>query len=94
MGARRWRPALVLASALCLSVCAVSPAMAQTESAADPDPVKVDLARQLVEATGGEAQAEQQMGLIFNMEKMVGGQFEDGLRRLKSVVEAPAQAAA
>jgi uncharacterized protein YndB with AHSA1/START domain len=34
------------------------------------------------------------MGLIFNMEKMVGGQFEDGLRRLKSVVEAPAQAAA
>jgi uncharacterized protein YndB with AHSA1/START domain len=34
------------------------------------------------------------MGLVFNMEKMVGGQFEDGLRRLKAAVEAPAQAAA
>jgi uncharacterized protein YndB with AHSA1/START domain len=34
------------------------------------------------------------MGLIFNMEKMVGGQFEDGLRRLKAAVEVPAQAAA
>lgn len=50
-----------------MSVCAASPAIAQTDGAPAPDPVKADLARQLVEATGGEAQAEQQMGLIFNI---------------------------
>lgn len=55
------------ASALSLLVCAAWPADAQTESASEADPVKVDLARQLVEATGGEAQAEQQMGLVFNV---------------------------
>lgn len=34
------------------------------------------------------------MGLVFNMEKMVGGQFETGLKQLKAAVEGPAQAAA
>ena len=46
------------------------------------------------QACGGNAVLHFIMGLIFNMEKMVGGQFEDGLRRLKSVVEGPVQAAA
>lgn len=46
------------------------------------------------QACGGNAVLHFIMGLIFNMEKMVGGQFEDGLQRLKSTVEGPLQAAA
>lgn len=46
------------------------------------------------QACGANAVLHFIMGLLFNMEKMVGGQFEDGLRRLKAVVEGPAQAAA
>jgi hypothetical protein len=34
------------------------------------------------------------MGLLFNMEKMVGAQFEQGLRQLKAAAEGPVQAAA
>jgi hypothetical protein len=59
--------ALIAACALSLSLGGALPARAQSDALSEPDPVKADLARQLVEATGGEQQAEQQMGLIFNI---------------------------
>jgi uncharacterized protein YndB with AHSA1/START domain len=46
------------------------------------------------QACAGNAVLRFIMGLIFNMEKMVGSQFEDGLQRLKSTAEGPVQAAA
>ena len=61
------RLALIVASAMAVALGPSPPARAQTDAAAELDSVKVDLARQLVEATGGEQQAEQQMELIFNI---------------------------
>jgi hypothetical protein len=50
-----------------ISMAIASGAWAQGAAAPPgPDPVKMDLARQLVEASGGEAQAEAQMKLVFN----------------------------
>jgi hypothetical protein len=65
-----------------MSMAVASGAWAQASApppSSGPDPVKMDLARQLVEASGGEAQAEAQMKLIFssmraNMAKALSGQ--------------------
>lgn len=87
------RLALIVASATIVALGPALPACAQTDAAAEPDPVKTDLARQLVEATGGEQQAEQQMELIFNiigknvdqaaagLDSRLAGAFLDGLKQ-------------
>ncbi len=85
--------ALIVVSAVIVAFGPVLPARAQSDAAAEPDPVKTDLARQLVEATGGEQQAEQQMELIFNiigknvdqaaagLDSRLAGAFLDGLKQ-------------
>jgi hypothetical protein len=72
------RLALILASACALAAgCGAGSVWAQSDAA--PDPVKVDLARQLVEATGGEKQADDQMELIFNIIERNVDQAANGL---------------
>ncbi len=72
------RLALILATATAVAMSGASwRAWAQTDGA--PDPVKVDLARQLVEATGGEKHADDQMALIFNIIERNADQAASGL---------------
>jgi len=86
------RAALIAAWAMTLGLGVTAPALAQTDGS-EPDPVKIDLARQLVEATGGEQQAEQQMALIFTiieknvdqaasgLDSRLAGAFLEGLKQ-------------
>ena len=67
---------ILAATAACLALSLASAGHAQTASAgaaAPVDPVRMQLARQIVEATGGEKTAEAQMRAVYaNMATMIG----------------------
>ena len=61
------RLAIILAAvgALAMAGAAPRPALAQSPASAQPDPVRLDLARRLQELAGGRAQADAQMKAMF-----------------------------
>jgi hypothetical protein len=60
---------MVLAVAGSLAGASAGGAWAQGAPAAQPDPVRLELAHKLVEASGGQAQAELQMKMMFEAMK-------------------------